>query len=92
MTAGGHPFSQAGDSGSLIVAYMPGHEDDGKPVALLFAGGPAGAVDATLANPLGPIFARFNVQIDDGSGTYQPGVSGTSGGAIGPLDPPSYFK
>jgi hypothetical protein len=92
MAAGGHPFSQGGDSGSLIVAYEPGSEIDGQPVCLLFAGGPSGAVDGTLANPLGPILSRFNLQIDDGTGPYQSGVSGTSGGAVGPLNPPSYIK
>jgi hypothetical protein len=92
LAAFGHPFGGPGDSGSLIVAYDPGNEIDGQPVCLLFAGGPSGAVDATLANPLGPILARFNLQIDDGTGPYQAGVSGTSGGAVGPLDPPSYVK
>lgn len=93
MVAGGHPFGQPGDSGSLIVAYDPGGENDGKPVALLFAGGPSGAVDATLANPIGPILARFNLMIDDGEGPpFHAGHSGTSGGAVGPLDPPSYLK
>ncbi len=93
MVAGGHPFSQGGDSGSLIVAYDPGGENDGKPIALLFAGGPSGAVDATLANPIGPILARFNLMIDDGNGPpFHAGHSGTMGGAVGPLDPPSYVK
>lgn len=86
----GFPFSQGGDSGSLIVQHDPGGPDDAKPVGLLFAGGPAGAVDATIANPLGPILTRFNLQIDDGSGApSNAGISGTSGGALGPVDPPS---
>jgi len=86
----GHPFGQGGDSGSLIVQHDPGGPDDAKPVCLLFAGGPAGTVDATIANPIGPILTRFNLQIDDGSGApSNAGISGTSGGVLAPLDPPS---
>jgi hypothetical protein len=87
------PIGGPGDSGSLIVVRRPGHESDRQPVALLFAGGPSGQVDAALCNPLGPILARFNLGIDDGTGTPQnSGVSGTMGGVIGPHDPPSDFK
>lgn len=90
MAAFGHPFGVPGDSGSLIVANTPGEPTDRQPVGLLYAGGPQGAVDLTIANPLGPILTRFNVQIDDGSGApFQAGQSGTQGGVLGPLDPPS---
>ena len=83
----GQPFSGGGDSGSLIVAQ--GGEDEGKPVGLLFAGGGAGAVDVTIANPIGIVLTRFGMQVDDGSGAPGAGaVSGTSGGVIGALDPP----
>ncbi|REJ97544.1 MAG: hypothetical protein DWQ34_01795 [Planctomycetota bacterium] len=92
LTAFAAPLSQGGDSGSLVVIKNPGGADDRQPVGLLFAGGPAGAVDATLANPLPPILARFGLTIDDGTGTFENGVSGTMGGSIGPVDPPSEFK
>lgn len=92
LAAFGHPFSQGGDSGSLIITHNPGDPTDRQPVALLFAGGPSGAVDATLANPIGPILARFNIQIDDGNGPVEAGHSGTMGGALAPLDPPSNLK
>ena len=87
------PIGGPGDSGSLIVVRRPGHETDRQPVGLLFAGGPAGDVDAALCNPLGAVLARFNVSIDDGSGVpdHSDG-SGTMGGVIGPHDPPSDFK
>jgi hypothetical protein len=53
-------FSDGGDSGSLIVT-----DDVNKnPVGLLFAG----SDERTLANPIAPVLARFNVNIDDGSG------------------------
>ncbi len=54
-------FSDGGDSGSLIVT-----DDNNKnPVGLLFAG----SSDRTLANPIGYVLNRFNVTIDDGSGS-----------------------
>ena len=86
-------FGLPGDSGSLIVQYKPGTPEDGRPVALLFAGGPRGAIDLTLANPIGPIMARYGLEVDDGSGApSSAGISGSMGGAIGPLKPPSYFQ
>ena len=51
------PFSGAGDSGSLVV--VNGGSNDRKAVGLLFAG----AGNLTAVNPIGPILARFNVQI-----------------------------
>lgn len=83
---GRHLFSTSGDSGSLIVQSSPGTPEDGRPLALLFAGGGG----LTFANPLGPVLTRFGLQVDDGSGApFQAGQSGTMGGAIGPgTDPP----
>jgi PKD repeat protein len=62
--ADGTNFSSGGDSGSLIVT------DDGSnsPVGLLFAGSDT----RTLANPIQVVLDRFNVTIDDGSGTTEP--------------------
>lgn len=51
------PFSGAGDSGSLVV--VNGGTNDRKAVGLLFAG----SGNLTAVNPIGPILARFNVQI-----------------------------
>jgi hypothetical protein len=86
------PFGQPGDSGSMIVIKNPGQPDDRRPVGLLFAGGPTGEIDVTLANPIGAVLARFGVQVDDGSGAPSgANFSGTMGGVIGPLDPPSDF-
>jgi hypothetical protein len=48
-------FSDGGDSGSLIVT-----ESENRPVALLFAGNSS----ITIANPIGPVLAAFNVEID----------------------------
>jgi len=57
VTPGG--FSGGGDSGSLIVT-----DDINKnPVGLLFAGSDT----MTIANPIGPVLARFGVTVDDGS-------------------------
>ena len=55
-------FSAGGDSGSLIVAKGRGRDksNDRKPVGLLFAG----SSTVTIASPIGPILARFNVTID----------------------------
>lgn len=92
LSAFGAAFGIPGDSGSLIVSYNPGGDDDRQPVGLLFAGGPSGAVDATLMNPIAPVLARFGLTIDDGTGTFENGTSGTMGGAIGPTDPPSNFQ
>lgn len=74
------PFSRGGDSGSLIV--VRGGKQDRKPVGLLFAG----SSTRTLANPFSLVQSRFNLQVDDGSGKgVTGGVSGSMGGAIGPL-------
>jgi hypothetical protein len=76
----------------MIVIKNPGQPDDRRPVGLLFAGGPTGEIDVTLANPIGAVLARFGVQVDDGSGAPSgANFSGTMGGVIGPLDPPSDF-
>jgi hypothetical protein len=48
------PFSQGGDSGSLIVT-----DAGAKPVGLLFAG----SVSHTIANPIRSVLAALNVQI-----------------------------
>ena len=54
-------FSDGGDSGSLIVT-----DDANKnPVGLLFAGSDT----RTIASPIGVVLDRFNVSIDDGTGT-----------------------
>lgn len=62
-------MSNGGDSGSLIVT------DDGanNPVGLLFAG----SSSRTLANPIGPVFARFgaSIQTDMASCTNGSGVN-----------------
>jgi hypothetical protein len=57
-------FSAGGDSGSLIVT-----QEGNKPVGLLFAGSSI----RTFANLIGPVLTRFNVTIDDGSGTVTSG-------------------
>jgi len=51
------PFSDGGDSGSLIV--VEGGSDDRRPVGLLFAG----SNSITIANPIGPVLARFGATI-----------------------------
>ncbi len=48
------PFSQGGDSGSLIVT-----NDGNRPVGLLFAG----SASHTIANPIRPVLAALSVQI-----------------------------
>ncbi len=50
-----NPFSEPGDSGSLIVTT-----EGNNPVGLLFAG----SETRTLANPIGPVLSRFGVTID----------------------------
>lgn len=62
-------FSAGGDSGSLIVT------DDGanNPVGLLFAGSDT----RTIANPIGPVLARFNVSIDGSTGGPDPTPTNT---------------
>ncbi|HTV70112.1 MAG TPA: hypothetical protein VMF90_16400 [Rhizobiaceae bacterium] len=52
------PFSRTGDSGSLIV------DDEGNPVALLFAGSPsggAGDVGVTGASPIGNVLSQLGI-------------------------------
>lgn len=51
------PFSQSGDSGSLIVT-----QGDNAPVALLFAGGET----ITIGNPISQVLGAFGVTIDTG--------------------------
>ena len=54
------PFGRPGDSGSLIV------DDEGRPVALLFAGsasGGAGNVGITGANPISSVTAQLGVTL-----------------------------
>jgi hypothetical protein len=58
IVIGGGGFSAGGDSGSLIVVEKGG--DKLKPVGLLYAGGS----NSTIANPIGPVLARFGVTID----------------------------
>ncbi len=68
-------FGAAGDSGSLIVTVA-----DRRPVGLLFAGG---GFD-TLANPISPVFNRFGVGVDNGTGGRPitgSGRMGTAGGS-----------
>jgi len=88
-------FGQPGDSGSLIVTKQSRWAEDGQPVGLLFAGGPTGFIDITIANPIVGILNRFGVQVDDGQvgpyqtgGDDQTGVSGTSGTVV--PDGPAY--
>jgi hypothetical protein len=57
-------FSAGGDSGSLIVT----NDSQKDLVGLLFAG----SSTRTLANPIGPVLARFGVSIDTGSGGSEP--------------------
>ncbi|MEZ6065560.1 MAG: hypothetical protein R3B90_07565 [Planctomycetaceae bacterium] len=80
-------FGQPGDSGSLIVTKEGNH-----PVGLLFAGSGL----TVLANPIDLVIERFNIAIDDGSGTFPnpaanrtPGSrgSGRMGRAGGKLEP-----
>lgn len=51
------PFSDAGDSGSLVVAE--GGENDRRPVGLLFAG----SHSVTIANPINEVLARFGASV-----------------------------
>ena len=51
-------FSDAGDSGSLVVT-----QGSNNPVGLLFAGGDG----LTIANPIDAVLQRFNVTIDSGA-------------------------
>ncbi|MFV0444854.1 MAG: hypothetical protein ACK5Q5_14880 [Planctomycetaceae bacterium] len=83
-------FGMPGDSGSLIVTEAGHH-----PVALLFAGSGL----EVLGNPIQLVLQRFNVAIDDGTGTPPElgpngkvrtpgaGLSGRMGGAGGRLVP-----
>lgn len=66
-------FSAGGDSGSLIVT-----KDGSNPVALLFAGNNT----VTIANPIDPVLARFNVTIDDGSTPPPPQDTGSIYGTV----------
>lgn len=55
---GAGPFSQGGDSGSLI--FSAGGR---QAVGLLFAGGEAGGVDVTYANPIGLVLEAMGAQL-----------------------------
>lgn len=58
--AGDAPFSQGGDSGSLIV------DADRRAVALLFAGGDQGGANGkglTFANPLTAVFGALKIDL-----------------------------
>ena len=57
-------FSAGGDSGSLIVT----NDTNKDLVGLLFAG----SSTRTLANPIGPVLARFGVSIDTNGGGTEP--------------------
>jgi PKD repeat protein len=57
---GSDPFSDGGDSGSLIVT----DDDKLNPVGLLFAG----SSTVTIANPIDLVLARFGVTVDDSEG------------------------
>lgn len=76
------PFGAPGDSGSLIVTEQGHH-----PVGLLFAG----SGFQVLANPIQPVLQRFNIAIDDGSGTppstTAPRADGRMGTAAGRIVP-----
>ena len=66
-------FSAGGDSGSLIVS-----KDGDNPVGLLFAR----SFLATIANPIGPVLARFGVTVDDGAAPPPPVATGTIAGKV----------
>lgn len=58
--SGDRPFSQGGDSGSIIVDHS------GRAVALLFAGGDQGGSNGrglTYANPIGAVFDALRIEI-----------------------------
>lgn len=55
---GRKPVLKAGDSGSLLVS----NDANANPVGLLFAGDSSGKFG--IANPIGPVLARFGVTID----------------------------
>jgi hypothetical protein len=60
QTSGGGPFSQGGDSGSLIV------DSDMQAVGLLFAGSDSGGpnnLGLTYANPVGEVFRALSVSL-----------------------------
>ena len=69
FTIGPGGFSAGGDSGSLIVT----NNSSKNPVGLLFAG----SSTRTIANPIGPVLARFGVTIDGSTG---PAPTATSTG------------
>ncbi|WP_157857802.1 hypothetical protein [Streptomyces durhamensis] len=76
---GGHPFSAAGDSGSLIMDRATG-----KAVGLLFAGGST----TTFANPIDEVTAALDVSIltsgpVTGPGPHPGGGPGHGGGGPG---------
>lgn len=56
---GAGPFSQGGDSGSLIFSA-----GDHRPVGLLFAGGEEGGADVTYANPIGAVLEALGARLE----------------------------
>lgn len=55
---GAGPFSQGGDSGSLVVSA-----DARRPVGLLFAGGEEGGEDVTYLNPIAAVLAALDATL-----------------------------
>jgi len=55
---GSAPFSEGGDSGSLIV-----DAETREPVALLFAGGEKNGVKSTFANPIDLVLQHYGVTV-----------------------------
>jgi hypothetical protein len=58
---GAGPFSQGGDSGSLIFS-----SDTRQAVGLLFAGGEEGGADVTYANPIGAVLDALDARLVTG--------------------------
>ncbi len=58
----GDHFSDAGDSGSLVVDTT-----DGEPVGLFFAGGVANGVSEGVANPAGEVLSELGTYVGNGT-------------------------
>ena len=80
FTIGPGGFSAGGDSGSLIVT----NNSSKNPVGLLFAG----SSTRTIANPIGPVLARFGVTIDGSTGP-SPTATPTSPAPTATSPPPT---
>lgn len=74
----GNQFSDAGDSGSLVVDTA-----NGEPVGLFFAGGSANGISEGVANPVGEVLNELSSYV--GSGTSYSFV-GTNDHAVSCLD------